>query len=107
MSRRRGVVNSDDEESSITPGTTAPPPLNPRGRGNRQSTAGPSIHDIPSVAKLSPEQVEQIRLLAKPTDVHKSIMSVITIITDAAVAVEGMESSSENPEVMNYFETLR
>jgi hypothetical protein len=110
MSRRRGVVRSDDES------TPAPPSRSSRHSTSTTTTAGPgpsrlSKHvsrptepaadlDLPNLAILSPEEVSKIRLLE--TENHaltQKVASAMAIISDAAVEVEGLKVSAANQEV--------
>jgi SUMO ligase MMS21 Smc5/6 complex component len=102
MSRnRRGVVLSDDE-------STAPPAKRARASDVRASTTRKSdtprvsegTVNLPAVTKLPPEEIEKIRLLGGDTHgIHTRIMSLMTIIGDAAVAVEELEVSDFHTQV--------
>ena len=108
MSRRRGVVVSDDEDTSHPSRTPAPARTTASSRSvssrkePRASTAVPEppAPDLPSVAKLSPEEVQKVRLLLADIQPLRGILtSAMAIVSDAAVTVEELPVSTKNTEV--------
>jgi hypothetical protein len=108
MSRnRRGVVLSDDEG-------TAPPPSRlsngrsvsrtqtsrtPASRTSAAASEAPIILD--RVAKLTPEDLDKIRILDRENRALRGlIMNAVSIISDTAVAVEELNVSGEHAEVL-------
>jgi len=105
MSRRRGVVLSDDESTS-TPSTRSAPlssrrvsrPAAPRGNPR---AAKVDYSDFPEIAKLVNAQLEPIRQLVgmNPNQLNTRLTAVMSVLADAAVAVEELEVSDENQDV--------
>ena len=100
---RRGVVVSDDEDS--TPSSRQPRQSTSRS-GPRKEVLRPSaatdveVPNLPSVAKLSPEEVQQLGLLCSDRrNLRQHIIAAMAIISDAAVAVEELKTSAENSRV--------
>jgi hypothetical protein len=102
MSRRRGIVHSDDEELAAAPSRSSAVHSTSRNQSSRGPTEGP-IPDLPAVAKLSPEEVQKLRLLMADHQATTMITSAMNVINDTAVAVEELEVSDENKEVLQYF----
>lgn len=100
---RRGVVVSDDEDS--TPSSRQPRQSASRS-GSRREVLRPSaatdaeVPSLPSVAKLSPEEVQQLGLLSSDRrNLRQHIIAAMAVISDAAVAVEELKASAENSRV--------
>ena len=109
MSRnRRGVVLSDDEGTAPPPsrlshGRSVSRPQTSRTPASRPSAAAsepPIILDI--VAKLTPEDLDKIRILDRENRTLRSIiMNAVSIISDTAVTVEELNVSGEHAEVLS------
>ena len=100
MLRRRGVVHSDDEDTSVPPSRHS---ITSDARPSISRPAPPSTSNLPSVAKLQPGHIAEIRLLDGNTNtLTAKIASAMGIISEVAVAVEGLGVSTENTEVINW-----
>jgi len=103
MARLRREIVSDDEEPSVTPRR----PTNSRAslrrdapRASTEGTTAEPIPDLPGVAKLAPEDVQNIRRITGDyTKIARLVGSAVAIISDAAVAVEELNVSAKDPEV--------
>jgi hypothetical protein len=97
MSRRRGVVVSDDE---ATPAPSRTATSRSVSQKERPRASDPPAPDLPAVAKLSPEEVQKVKLLLRDLHPLKAILtSSMSIVSDTAVAVEELQVSAENTEV--------
>lgn len=108
MSRRRGVVLSDDES---TPTPRQPRPALSTRKVSRQdssratsrttATAKVDYSDYPEVAKIENQQLELIRQLIgmNPNQLNTRLTAVMSVLADTAVAVEELEVSDENKDV--------
>ena len=84
--RRRGVVLSDDEST-------------PSGRPTR-TTESIQPSSLPVLTKLSNDDVQKIKLIDEENRLLKTrITAAISVIGDAAVAIEEFNASGENTEV--------
>jgi len=71
-----------------------------RKERHRASVPEAPIPDLKEVAKLSPEEVQKLRLLtADIQPLHQILTTAMSVISDAAVAVEELPVSERNTEV--------
>ena len=100
MSRRRGVVLSDDDESAPPPSRSSNGRSASRKERPRASAPEAPVPDLKEVAKLSPEEVQQLRLLTGDIQpLHQILTNAISVISDAAVSIEELPVSERNTEV--------
>ena len=92
MSRRRGVVHSDDEGEPSSRNSHRPVP--------RPSRPSEAIPELPNVAKLSAEDLQRIRLIdGENRALKEKINNAFNTVGDAAVAVEELKLSNHRAEV--------
>jgi len=104
MSRRRGVVRSDDEDEAPTPAPSRRPDAahnrlsKPTKPQQRRAEPDPAVLDLPNLAVLTAERAQAIREPDRLRErLAKAVENAMSIISDSAVAVEDV--SDENSEV--------
>jgi hypothetical protein len=103
MSRRRGVVLSDDESSAPPPSRSSNSHSAPRKERPRASAPEAPVLDLKEVAKLSPEEVQKLRLLTGDIQpLYQIITTAIGVVSDSAVAIEELPVSERNTEVFRH-----
>jgi len=99
MSRRRGVVHSDDEENTpVQPSRNSHRPV---ARPSRPSeVVPPQIPDLPNVAKLDAQDLQKVLLIESHHRVlQEKLNNALNIVSDTAVAVEELKDMPQRSEV--------
>jgi hypothetical protein len=102
MSRRRGVVRSDDENAAPTQPRRSTATARPSGRSTKQQRQteqfDPAVLELPNLAFLTNEHAEAVRApLMLQNRLAELVANAMSVISDTAVAVEDV--SDENSEV--------
>lgn len=100
MSRRRGVVRSDDDEEPPAPSRRSDPrPSKPQGQSSAVGPAvGPAVADLPNLAVLANDRAQALREPDRfQQQLAKAAENAVNVISDSAVAVEDV--SEENSGV--------
>jgi hypothetical protein len=107
MSRRRGVVRSDDEDAAPTQSRRSTATARPSGRSQKQqrqteTVVDPAVLELPNLAFLANEHAEALRAPLKLRDkLAELVANAMNVISDTAVAVEDV--SDENSEVSRLY----